>query len=211
MSQFNFGNTSAPATPSAPAAAPAFQPSAAPAAPFAGAPAAAPVAGADPFAGFNGAKTYASAQYFDLEKDGGPGVYVCRAKDIFLKQTRESGPAIIVEWEVVQSSNPGVPIGSTRGDVSPLNKKDMTAQNLIAMIAALYGFNRNQADHLEVINGQIGPKLETVLKAMCYEKILNDHLVTITTMPHVTRQNKHITKRVYSPAPGAIAGVGIKG
>lgn len=225
MSNFNFGanfpqaqQTPVAQTPVAPQASPAFAPPQAfapQAAPFAGMPAAAPQAapvavGGDVFAGLNGAQTYASGQYFDCAAEG-PGTYVVRINDSILKNTFKNGPSVIFELEVVQSTNPNMPPGTKRGDTNPLNKRQYTGPNLIAFLGAVYGFDKNNAEHLQIINGQISQQLEAMLKAATQQKVLNGALVMVTTAPHTTKEGKKITKKIYSPVQGATPGQITKG
>jgi hypothetical protein len=167
--------------------------------------------GASPFAGLAGTQVFASGNYFDTTKDGGPFTGVCRIRDMIVKNTFKSGTSVIVELEVLTSNLQNVPPGTVKGCSYPLAKAQISRPNLIALLAAILGFDRRNQEHLGIVNGDVTRQSEQMLDAGCNRKVFNGMLVTVSSRAHETKEKQMRTVTDFSPAPNAAPGQGIKG
>lgn len=150
------------------------------------------------FSGMGAAKVFSQGSYFD-----GVGEYDCLIKNVMDKDSRNSGACVIVEMEVVASSNPEkVPVGSKKSWVQTLAKKDIAFPNLLMFLAASLGYDSNKGEHAQFINEQLAPKSEALLEEACDEKgsrPLNGKRIHVSCAPHITKDKRSITRVRFSP------------
>jgi hypothetical protein len=158
------------------------------------------------FSGMSKAEVFTQGSYFDAEE----GKFLCRIKDVLDKDTRKSGPSVIVELEVVQSSNPEkVPVGAKKSWVQPLRDKDIAFPNLLAFIGAVCGFDPTNAAHVAQINGEEFRKnSEPLLEQACNQKVFNERFIWVNTRPHVTQAKPNkpsitVTRHTFQPYTAA--------
>lgn len=156
------------------------------------------------FDGMNQGQAYSKGSYFNAEDSAeGPGSYLCKVNDMLVKNTQRSGVAVIVELEVVGSTNPKVAVGVKRGWVQTLKDRSIAFANLIEFLAAVSGLDANDSQQLAIINTQLAPQSQGMLEDACKNKTLNGRFVVVTTSIHVTKKSQRVTRYVFSPAPKA--------
>lgn len=150
------------------------------------------------FSGMNESKTFESGSYFD-----GPGEYVASIKDVLFKDTRKSGPAVIVSFEIVTSNVPDkTPAGCARSYVQPLKNKDVAFPNLLAFLAAGWGLDVTDPADKATIDGPFAKASEQTLEDACEKKTLNGRRVRITADYHITAKKEQITRLRFAPFKG---------
>lgn len=156
------------------------------------------------FDGMNQGQAFSKGSYFNAEDNAeGPGSYLCRINEMLVKNTQRSGVAVIVELEVVGSTNPKVAVGVKRGWVQTLKDRSIAFANLIEFLAAVSGLDANDSQQLVIINTQLAPQSQGMLEDACKNKTLNGRFVVVTTSIHVTKKSQRVTRYVFSPAPKA--------
>jgi len=150
------------------------------------------------FAGMERAEVYTQGSYFDT------GEYKAVIKDVLMKDTRNSGPAVIVEFEVVESSNANAPAGCKRSWVQTLKSKDVAWPNLLAFLAVLFGVDSSNAAQVQWINTQLAPNSARFMEELVDRKTVNGQpvvgkVIRVSAFPHTTKQNKTITRVRFFP------------
>lgn len=145
------------------------------------------------FSGMSGSKTFEHGSYFTVDQEG-EGSYVCKIVKVLCKNTQRNGPAVIVEMEVVESSNPRVAVGVSRSFVQTLKDKNIAYPNIIAFLGAVYRLGTS-----EEINARIAPQSEQILTQAIEAGSLNGLAVRVSTFLHITKQNARITRLKFGP------------
>jgi hypothetical protein len=175
-------------------------PYAPPPAPYGAPPMGAPPAPANALAGLGGAQLFAQGEYFPIAY----AEYDIKIVDTILKSSVKSGTVIVVEVEIVsgaaQTPQDTLPAGTKRGIVVKISNANVARQQLLEMMAALLGYDRRNAEHLQAINTQLAPQVEKFWQEICQTKSCNGKVIHVSTSPHTTKENKkQITKMIYTP------------
>jgi len=110
------------------------------------------------FAGLKNAEVFQQGNYFD------PGIYDVRVTRCLVKQTLRSGMGFIVELEVLSSTSPKHPPGSSGSWFQGLSKNPATALSAVKeFVIALQGLDpKKDADRIKV---EIDPSIEQWMDA----------------------------------------------
>ncbi len=158
---------------------------------------AAPIAPQGRFAGMAGTHLYESGNYFD-----GAGEYETTILGVVLKDTRKSGPAVIVELQIDATSDPSrVPVGTKKGWIQPLAKRDTAFPNLLGFVAAALGFDASIAAHKQRIEAEIAPQSEGLLeRAVGPEQPFAGRKVHVSCRLHKTKAGEIRTISDFRPS-----------
>lgn len=153
-----------------------------------------------------------SGQYFD------PGTYIAKLTKHFYKLAQDGTGKefVIFEFEVLQSSNPDIKVGSTRSETADPSKKGWEAR-LYALIDALLGIDPKSP---LATSPEVRTQVVQISCALFSNEerqrmglpenflALRQPIVKVEAYPKDTQAGKHITATKYAPyvAPAAPAG-----
>lgn len=83
------------------------------------------------------------------------GKYLLSIVRILTKQTRQSGPAFIAEFEVLESDHDEVPVGAKRSWFQKLQDTDVAFPALLEFFGALYGYDPTNKEELAELKSKI--------------------------------------------------------
>lgn len=151
------------------------------------------------FAGMQKAEVFTQGSYFE------PGEYRAVIKEVLYKDTRKSGPAVIVEFELTESSNPTAPVGAKRSWVQTLKNKDVAFPNLLGFLAVLFDMDPNNGQHVQWVNSQLAPHSERFMEEVTTSQTVNGASVKgkeirISAFAHTTKVGQTITRLRFAPA-----------
>lgn len=148
------------------------------------------------FAGMSEAKVFSNGSYFT-----DTGEYDCNIKAVISKKTHKNGPSVIVELEILKSSNPDkVPVGSKKSWVQKLSDTTIAFPNLLSFLGAVMGYDQNTAEDAKYINEVLVKKSEALLdEAVSDKNPLAGKRIKVSAFPHTTKALKEITRVRFSP------------
>lgn len=99
------------------------------------------------------------AQVFGRGQYLKPGNYKLRVLKMFTIRTRKKGDAFIVDFEVIESDNPEIKVGSTRNWYQGLGDEDIAFPAIKEFMLRLFGFEEDEGD--EEFEDSLDELLET--------------------------------------------------
>jgi hypothetical protein len=160
----------------------------------------APVAAGGRFAGMNGSTPFQNGAHFD-----GPGEYECTIAGVLLKDSVQKGAMIIVELEVITTSDPARhPIGAKRSWVQKLSNRVVAFPSLVGFVAAAYQYDAGIPEHAAAIQAQISPQSEALLEGALGGSFTGKR-IHVSSRFHMTKgpPPQQITILDFRPARGA--------
>lgn len=153
----------------------------------------------NPFTGLKKAEVYGSGTY--LQPDG---TYVLEVDSMLFKEINAGGQALIVEFNVIESSNPLDPVGSRRTWFQMKNKSFDSAVLEFAFAALDFDYKVATPECLETAKGEA---MEAMMKGLT-DGALNKVRVVCKTGKKLTKAAKErgeteakFTTHSWSPVP----------
>lgn len=149
----------------------------------------------NPFKGTSAAEVTERGTYL---KPGGN--YLLRVHKTIYKETRKSGPAFIVEFDVLESDNPEDPVDSRRTWFQGMKDKTVALPSIKDFFVKLCQVNEEDKD--EFTEKFLSSLDETIYEATQKKKLFRGFQIRCETQDHITQQNKHFTRHIWTPWEG---------
>jgi hypothetical protein len=123
-----------------------------------------------------------------------------KIKRTLYRETLKSGPAFIVEFEVVASNLDTTPVGSECSWYQSLRDRTVADPAIKAFAAACAGYHRTQRAEIEA---EVAPNLDEMLTDCCQspdDNALTGTLVDVRTWTKKTQKGLDFTAHDWSPA-----------
>ncbi len=148
----------------------------------------------NPFAGVRGAEIFSSGQYLE------EGRYKFKIGDLIWKKLEAGGNALIVEGEILESTNVKHPVGAKRTWFQKENKSFKSEAK--AFCYAACGYDHRNPEHAKPIAEKVEPNCETILFKALTEGVLRGRLVyvDVTNKAQANDPTKNFSKHTFSPA-----------
>lgn len=143
-----------------------------------------------------------NAQIFDKGSFFGEGMYDVEILRCLTKQTQRSGLAFIAECRVINSNNPGDPIGQTRTWFQSMKNLSVAHSAIKEFAAAVLGFDPKTEK--QRIDAELGQKLPAILDGVTgQQNAFAGRVVHLETFITKTREKgTDFTVHRWSPAEG---------
>ena len=140
------------------------------------------------------------AQTFDRGTYLNPGDYTLKIVNCLTKQTQKSGEGFIVEFEVLESTNPLHAVGSKCTWFQGLKNVQVSLGAIKEFLAAVYGYPLNRPEYKARFEAEMNPQLEAIAAAASDGRnILAGQIVKVNTTMVTTQQNKPFTRHTWTP------------
>jgi hypothetical protein len=149
------------------------------------------------FAAMGTPQVFSRGAYFD-----GPGEYEGEVIETIQKVTTGSGLCVIFSFRITKSSRADVPVGSQRGTVLPVSKRQ-TASTMLDFLAAVFGVDTKTPQGLAYANDTLSKAFQQLFtRILSSEQPLTGRKVRITSRHHKTKKEQVITVQDFAPAEG---------
>lgn len=145
------------------------------------------------FAAIATAEVYESGKFFEL------GEFEVEIEKVLLKQTRKSGEQMIFETRVLSAKNPdgtdGAALGQKRTIMVSMQKTDTAFNNLLEIVAALFGVDKGDKEKIHGIRDNAADILDDAVDEDPdneNRQVLTGFRAHVSCVPYTTK-----------PAPGA--------
>lgn len=131
-----------------------------------------------------------TAQTYDRGTFLKPGRYTLKIKNCIDKMTVKSGQAFIVEFEVVETSDPANhPVGSTCSWFQKMSNRQVALGAVKEFMAAVYGYPLGDPNYKARFEREVAPQLVAIATAATTSNSLAGQVVKVETSM-VTTQPK---------------------
>lgn len=153
------------------------------------------------WSGLKDAQTFDRGTYFK------PGAFTLKVLNCLTKQTQKSGEGFIVEFEVMETSDPvNHAVGSKGSWFQSLKNQQVAFGAVKEFLAAVYGYDL-RGPGKALFEAQMVPQIEAYAAAASDGRNnLAGRLVRLQTEQVMTLKNTPFTRHTWSPAPRAAAG-----
>lgn len=141
------------------------------------------------------------AQTFDRGTYLNPGDYTLKIVNCLTKQTQKSGEGFIVEFEVLETSDPvHHAVGSKATWFQGLKNVQVSLGAIKEFLAAVFGYPLNQAPYKARFEAEMGPQLEAIAAAASDGRnYLAGQIVKVKTEQVKTQKQTDFTRHTWSP------------
>jgi len=142
----------------------------------------------------------ASAPVFERGAYAKPGNYKVKIERILTKQTQKSGLGFIVEMVILESDNPHHQIGSKVTWFQKMQNQSIAFSSIKAFIAAIFGFDLNNAAHKAQFDTDVSPRIEGLMLAAEQDaSIIGGRTVRLEVRQTKTQRGMDFSQHVFSP------------
>lgn len=133
-----------------------------------------------------------------------PGNFVLRIKNCIDKTTRKSGRAFIVEFEVLQSSAPEHPVGTTTTWFQKMADLNVALGAVKEFMAAVYQKDLRNLTEKADFEKNIAPSLPSIADAATSRNALQGHVVGCEVTMIKTQKGLDFSKHSWTPVKAPV-------
>jgi hypothetical protein len=147
------------------------------------------------FDGIEKAKIFGTGVYLQPDQ-----LYKLKVLKTEVIKTREKGDAFIADFEVIESTSPQDPVGSTRNMyISLLKNKDTAFSNIVQFLVAALGVDYSTPDGKKFAEEDIIPGAKALLDEACEKNTLASKVVRCQSQSKTSKENRAYTRLNFSP------------
>ncbi len=141
------------------------------------------------------------AQTFDRGTYLNPGNYTLKVVNCLTKQTQKSGEGFIVEFEILESSDPvNHAVGTKASWFQSLKNVQVAFGAVKEFLAAVYGYQLGTAPGKAKFEAEMGPQIEAYAAAASDGRNnLAGQIVKVQTQMVKTQKQTDFTRHTWSP------------